>query len=163
SGGAVVGAGPDGPHDGAVHPVDDVVREGHGRVDEPGGGEAVEVLAAGQRAGDAAGVVAALGALRGVEVVLGDDVGDDEAPARCEDAVRLAQHRGLVHGEVDHAVGDDDVHRGVGQRQPLDEALVDLDVRRAGLGDVAAGEGDHLRRHVDAVDAPGGADRPRGE
>ena len=59
-----------------------------------------------------------------------DDVGDGEAAARLEHAEGLAQHAVLVGREVDDAVGDDDVHRVVGQRDVLDLALEELDVRR---------------------------------
>ena len=41
------------------------------------------------------------------------------------------KHGGLVGGQVDHAVADHAVHRGVGQRQLVDGRQVELDVRRA--------------------------------
>ena len=44
-----------------------------------------------------------------VHVRVGDHVGDGEAPAGPQDARGLARARALVGGEVDHAVGDDDV------------------------------------------------------
>ena len=60
-----------------------------------------------------------------------DDVGDREATAGLEHAERLAEHRGLVGRQVDHAVREDDVDGAVGDRQVLDLAEPELDVRRA--------------------------------
>ena len=42
-----------------------------------------------------------------------------------------------------------------GQRDGLDVALEELDIGRAGLGDVALGEGEHLVGHVEAEGATG--------
>ena len=111
-----------------------------------------------QRAGDAAGVGAALGALLGVEPVLGDDVGDADPAARPEDAGDLGEDGALVGGEVDDAVADDDVDRLGRQRDRLDVALEELDVGGAGLGGVALGEREHLVGHVEAEGAAGRAD-----
>jgi hypothetical protein len=52
---------------------------------------------------------------RRVDVVLGDDVGAPEAPNGTKHAVGLGEHGRLVDGEVDHAVGIDDIDRGVRQ------------------------------------------------
>ena len=38
------------------------------------------------------------------------------------------EHGRLVCGQIDHAVGDHDVDRGIGQRNVLDGALHELDV-----------------------------------
>jgi hypothetical protein len=92
-----------------VDAVGDLVGRGDLDAGEPGVGESVAVLGDGQGAGDAADVVAAFGAVGLGEVVLGDDVGDAEPPARLEDSVRLGEHRGFVGGQVDDAVGDDHV------------------------------------------------------
>ena len=73
----------------------------------------------------------------------------------------LAEDRGLVRREVDDAVADDDVDRGVAERDRFDPALAELDVRRAGLGRVVARELQHLVGHVEPVGEPGRAD-PRG-
>jgi hypothetical protein len=53
----------------------------------------------------------------------------------------LADHRRLVAGEVDHAVGDHDADGGVGQGHVLDVALAELDALDPHLGGVAAGAG----------------------
>ena len=63
---------------------------------EAGRLEAGDVLAARERAGDAADVGAALGALVRAQPVLGDDVADADPAAGLEDARDLGQHRGLV-------------------------------------------------------------------
>ena len=61
----------------------------------------------------------------------------------------LGQHLGLVAGEVDHAVGDHHVDACVGERELLEVALDELDVRDAGLGGVGARELEHLVGHVE--------------
>ena len=68
--------------DRAVHAVGDLVRELDRDVLEAGRLEPGLVLALRERAGDAADVAAALGALVGREPVLGDDVADPDPPAR---------------------------------------------------------------------------------
>ena len=65
----------------------------------------------------------------------------------------------LSRGEVDDAVGDDHVHRGIGERDRLDVALQELDVLDAGLALVLAGERQHLVGHVQAVRLAGRARR----
>ena len=123
-------AGLDGLDDRAVHAVGDLVGELDADVLEPGGLEPGLVLALRERAGDAADVGAALGALFGRQVVLGDDVADPDPAARLQHARDLGQHRRLVDREVDHAVRDHDVDRVCGQRDLLDHAL--QEVRRCG-------------------------------
>lgn len=70
--------------------------------------------AGGEGACDAVGVGAHAGAVLGGEVIVGDQVADADAAAGSEDAVDLAEDCGFVRGEVDDAVGDDDVDAGVG-------------------------------------------------
>ena len=53
--------------------------------------------------------------------------------------------RVLVGGEIDHAVGDDDVDGIGGQRDRFDRALEELDVVRAGLALILAREGRAFR------------------
>ena len=72
--------------DRAVDAVRHLVREGDAHVLEAGGLEAGLVLADGERAGDAAGEIAALEALLGAEAILGDDVRDPDPAARPQDA-----------------------------------------------------------------------------
>ena len=76
-------------------------------------------------------------ARRLVHVRVGDDVADREAPAGPQHPGRLAEDRGLVAGEVDHAVGDDHVDRVVRERHLLDRPLQELDVLDSGLALVA--------------------------
>ena len=75
-----------------------------------------------QRPRDAAGVVTPLGPVRRAQPVLGDDVGHPDPPTGAQHAGDLGEHRGLVRGQVDDAVADDHVHRGVRQRDVLDGA-----------------------------------------
>ena len=93
-------------------------------------------------------------------MVLGDDVADAQAAAWLEDPEGLGEHRRLVHRQVDHAVGDHHVHRGGGEGDLLDVALEELDVGRAGLGGVAARQGEHLLGHVQPVRLARGAYPP---
>ena len=127
----------------------DAVGLGDLDVDEPGRGERLLELGAGERAGDAAGPLLHVGACRVVHVLVGDHVGHGEAPARLEHARGLAQDLLLVAGEVDDAVGDDDVDGGVGQRDLLEVALEELGVLDAGRGGVGAREREHLVGHVE--------------
>jgi len=86
----------------------------------------------------------------------GDDVGQGEAPAGGQHAGGLDEDAGLVRAQVDHAVGDDHVERGVVERQLFQPAVDEPDVRGAGaqpvgLGTLGVG-------HVDAGDLPGRPD-----
>ena len=78
-------------------------------------------------------------------------------PARRTRAASRRTRR-LVGGEVDDAVGDDDVDARVGERDLLDVALDELGVVDAGLGGVGPCEREHLVGHVEADRAPAGAD-----
>ena len=54
------------------------------------------------------------GPIVGGEVVVGDEVADADAAAGLQNAVNFGEDSRFVRGEVDHAVGDDDVDAGVG-------------------------------------------------
>jgi len=56
-------------------------------------------------------------------VVFGHHVRDADPAAGREDAEHLGQHLRLVDAQVDHAVGDHDIDRAVGQGNILDRAL----------------------------------------
>ena len=84
-------------------------------------------------------------------------------PPGSQHAEGFAQHAVLVGGEIDDAVGDDDVDGVVGQRDVLDFALQELDVVDAGLALVFAGKREHVVGHVEAVGFAGRADAPGGE
>ena len=98
-----------------------------------------------------------------VHVGVGDHVGDGEAAAGAQDAGGFAQDLALVAGEVDHAVGDDDVDAGVGERHVLEVALANSTLSSAGLGGVGAREVEHLVGHVEPDGAAGGADAAGGD
>ena len=68
------------------------------------------------------------------------------------------EHGRLVGRQVDDAVADDDVDRLGRQRERLDVALEELDVRGAGLGGVRLGQRQHLVGHVEAEGAAGRPD-----
>ena len=92
-----------------------------------------------------------------------DDVGDSEPPARLENAESIAKDRRLIGRKVDNAVGDDDVHRTVWQRNVLDLPFEEFDVGNAGLAFVFIGERKHFIGHIEAVGSAGGADAAGGE
>ncbi len=80
-----------------------------------------------------------------------------------EHAEAFGEDRGLVAGQVDHAVGDDHVDRVAGQRDRFDVPFDELGVGGAGLGGVVPGEIQHLLGHVQAVGLTGGADPAGGQ
>src|SRR5262249_42304829 len=90
---------------------------------EPGGLENLSVLTLGESAVAAADPLFGLGALHGIEAFVDDDIADAQTAARAQHAERLGEGAGLVGGQVDHTVGDDDVDGGVRQRDVLDMAV----------------------------------------
>ena len=122
-----------GAHDRAVEAVAHVVGGSDLDIGEAGGLEAGAILGERQRPRDAAGEAAALGALGGGQVVVGDHVAHPDPPARSQDPGDLGEDGRLVRRQVDDAVADDDVDRGVAERDRFDPALPELDVGRAGL------------------------------
>ena len=146
-----------------VHAVGDAVRERHVHVDQAGSLEPRAILALRESPGDAADVAAPLAALVDGEAILGDDVGDADPAAGLEHARDLGQDGRLVGREVHDAVRDHDVDRFGRQRDVLDQALEEVDVRRARLPRVSLREREHLVGHVQAVDGSRGPDPLRGE
>ena len=69
----------------------------------------------------------------------------------------------LSRRQIDHAVGDDHVDRIVGQRDRLDLALEKLNILRARLLLVLAGEREHVVGHVEAVGLAGRPNATRRE
>lgn len=104
------------------------------------------------------------------EAAVAVDVREVELAAGREDAVRLVEHRGLVGAQVDHAVGDDHVHRLVLDARGGEVFDVALDEAHVGCG-VADGGGELVRvrarhvqllvRHVQARHTSCGAARAR--
>ena len=105
--------------------VVDVVDAGGLDVDvgEAGAGEFGGVFGFFESAGDAAGPEFDVAADFGGDLAADDDVGDGEAAAGLEDAEGFGEDAVLVGGEVDDAVGDDDVDGVVGQRDVLRSRL----------------------------------------
>jgi hypothetical protein len=58
-----------------------------------------------------------------VHALVGDHVRDGEAPARSQYAGGFGEDGALVGGELDDAVGDDDVDGGLGARDVLEQPL----------------------------------------
>src|SRR6185437_1404024 len=87
-----------------------------------------------------------------------DHVRDGEPTAGLEHPVGLPQNLALVPREIDDAVGDDDVHRVVGEWNGLDLSLEKLDVGRSRLPSVLPRQGEHLVGHVEPIGLAGRAD-----
>src|SRR5690606_5986758 len=104
-----------------------------GDVDKPRRRELFPVLLLAERSADAGGPRAQALPYRGQEATAHHDVGDREPAAWPEHSPRLAQHAVLIAGEVDDAVGDDDVDAGVGQGNLLDVPLEEARVLDTGL------------------------------
>ena len=130
-------------------------------IGEPGGRQSLQVLRAGQRAGDAPGIGPGGRPVGGRQMVLGDHVGNADPPAGYQDTEHLGEHGGLVGGQVDDAVGDHHVDGRVRQRDGLDLALEELHIGCPGFAGVSARQLEHLVGHVDAVHEPGRTDPPR--
>lgn len=80
--------------------------EPYGRGCETGRSEIRQVLAAGESAGDAAHVRAALSTLDRSEMILRDDIADSDSTTRHEHSVHLADDLRLGSGQVDDAIAD---------------------------------------------------------
>src|SRR6266850_92896 len=116
-----------------------------------------------ERAGDAADPEFHALANGGGDFTANNDVGDGEAAAGLEDAEGFAEHAVFIAGKIDDAVGDDDVHGVVRQRNVFDGTFQKFDVFDAGVYLVFAGEGEHFVGHVQTVGFAGGADAFCGE
>ncbi|TKS57772.1 MAG: hypothetical protein EWM73_03734 [Nitrospira sp.] len=100
--------------------------------------------------------------------LVGDDIGDGEPPAGLEHAEHLPEHLALVGGQVDDAVGNDQIRAALVHRHRVGHALSEFDVG-CGMAQVpghdrrvAPGDLQHRVGHVDADHAPGGADAAGG-
>lgn len=132
--------------------------EGNFGVDETDSRQAFHVLRSGERSCDAADIRPTLSAVSRRQVVFCDDVGNAYTSARHQDPEHLGQHGRLVGRQVDHAVGDHHIYCTVRQRDVLDGALQEFDVRGAGLGFVGIRQIQHLVSHVDSVGVAGRPD-----
>src|SRR5207248_1621326 len=135
----------------------------HLDVDETRVSQGSAVFRLGERAGDASGLLFGVGTGRVVNVGVGDDVGDRETAAGAQHTSGLSEHEVLVCGEVDDAVGDDDVNTFVGERYVFEVALDELDVGHARVGRVGAGEVEHLGGHVEPDGTTFGRHAPGGD
>jgi hypothetical protein len=107
-----------------------------------------------QRTGDAPGPLLHVTSGRLIHVGISDHIGDREPATGAQHPGGLAEDPGLVRGEIDHAVRDDDVDRAVGQRNLLDGALEEFDVLDTRLPLVRPSEFEHLIGHVQANGPP---------
>src|SRR4029077_1407297 len=92
-----------------------------------------------------------------------DYVGTREATSGFEHAKGLAQNPVFVHGEIDDAVGDDHVHRIVGQRNMFNLAFQELNVLQSRFANVFVGQGKHFISQVEPVRFARGPDTLRAE
>src|SRR5207237_1277912 len=95
------------------------------------------------RPGDAANI----GGDAGGEVVgqrlLEGDVANGDTSARLQHAEDFTEDNALVRGQIDDAIADDTIDRGVGEREFVDRGKVKLDIASALSLRVAAGAVDH--------------------
>ncbi len=92
------------------------------------------------------------------DVAANHNVGDGEPPAGLEHAKSFEQHAVLVRGEIDHAIGNDDIHGIIRQRNVLDLAAKEFHVLDAGLALVLLRQRQHFVCHVQAIGLSRGAD-----
>jgi hypothetical protein len=98
------------------------------------------------------------------EWAFGDDVGEGEPATGGECSGGFGEYGGLVGGQVDYAVGDDEVAGGVRNGELFDVAVEESDVVESGGGAESVGLGQLGVGHVDAGDLAGGTDQcGRGE
>src|SRR5699024_1888383 len=86
-----------------------------------------------------------------------------EPPTGLEEPESLTQHHRLLDSEVDHTVGNNDIHCLVFKWDVFDASLEEGDVFRAGLSLVLLREGKHFVGHINTVGVAGGADPARTE
>ena len=130
---------------------------------ESGGGEFGFIVRFFEGAGDAADPEFDVAFEFGGDFAADDDIADGEAAAGFEDAEGFAEDAVFVGGEVDDAVGNDDVDGVIGEGDVFDFALEEFDVLDAGFLLIVAGEGEHVVGHVETVGLAGGADAAGGE
>src|SRR5713226_919760 len=116
---------------------------------EAGARELCPVLGLFERSGDASDPEFDAAADFGGHFTAHDDVGYGKASARLQDAKRLGQNAILVGGEVDYAVGDDDVVRSFVFFFNFTSTTEKFDIVNAGLALVLAREIQHLVGHVE--------------
>src|ERR1700693_2675024 len=87
-------------------------------------------------------------------------IGDGQPAAGPQHTEGLGQHLVFIRGEVDHAVGDNDIHRIVRQRDGFDLSLQKLHVARPGLGFVLVRQSQHFISHVETIRFAGWTDTP---
>src|ERR1017187_2962956 len=134
-----------------------------GDLVEAGGGQLGALFVLFERAGNAADPEQDALAVFGKHLAFGDDVGNDQPAAGLEDAEGFGQNAVFVGGEVNDAIGNDDIHRVGGQGNVLDLAFEELDVVDAGLAFVFVSESQHFIGHVEAVGFAAGRHAPGGE
>lgn len=127
---------------------------GDGNLGQSGCGQGLLTLLRGYGAGDAADPARHVSAGVVVHVRAGYDIGDGESTTGSQDPGGFEHHDVLIGSKVDHTVGQHDVDAGVGQRDVLQVALDELDVRDAGIGGVTPGQVKHLGGHVEAATPP---------
>src|SRR5262249_27354363 len=94
-------------------------------------------------------------------ISLGDDVRNLDAPSGLQYAIGFGKNLILVRGQIDHAVGNDDVDRAALGRQALDLAEPELRVGESAGRRIDASLFDHGFGHIDADHAPARPDLAR--
>src|SRR6185437_2640596 len=120
-------------------------------VCEPCGFELVLIVRSLKGAGDATDPEEHAVAYGVRDVTEEDHVGDGEAAAGAEDTKCFREDAVFIGGEIDNAVGDDDVDGTAGKGYGFDLAFEEFDVGDACLTLVFAREVQHFVSHVEAI------------
>src|SRR3990170_7643657 len=130
-------------------------------LQEPCGRNRFEVLVLRHRPGDAADVGRHGLLHRFRKRLRQDQIGNHQPAARLEHTERLIEYPSFLRGEVDDAIGDDDVHRPVGDGEVLDLAKAEFHVLVPTPTGVLPRLLEHLGSHVHADHPSFRADFPR--
>src|SRR5579884_215342 len=108
-----------------------------------------------KRPGDAARPCLKIALDRLWQPALNDDIRDGETPARYENTVSFAQYLPFIGREVDDAVGNDDIHLFIRQRNGLDHAFQEAHIFHSRLSAVALRQCQHGIGHIQPIGKAG--------
>jgi hypothetical protein len=133
------------------------------RVDKPCGFKKIDELLVAERTRHA--TYPELHALLHVlwKLALNDDIRNSKPTTWFQHAKRFGNHLSLVARQVDHAVGDDHIHRIARQRNFLDSSTQEFDVGNSRFGSIITRKLQHVIGHVETVRFPGWSNTTRRE
>ena len=130
---------------------------------ETGLGQLGDVVVVSERARDTANPQFHAALYFGGNVTTHYNVGYGEAASGFQNTERFTKYAVFVTREIDHAVGNDDIDRVVGQGNVFDFPFEELDVLHTRLALVLASQGEHFVGHVEAVGFAGRPDTLSGQ